>query len=54
MNRHLRGTQIARVVAGLAGLVAALAGPTNALAASATYTVGTINNLSPSCSGQNA
>ena len=54
MSGRLRGMQIARVVAGLAGLVAALAGPTNALAAGTTSTVGTINNLSPSCSGQNA
>jgi hypothetical protein len=54
MNRRFRGTQIARVVAGLAGLVGALSGPTIALAASATYTIGMINNLSPSCSGQNA
>src|SRR6266853_3508431 len=54
MNRHLRRMQIARIGAGLAGLVAALAGPANALAAGATYTVGTINTLSPSCSGQNA
>ena len=54
MTRPLHVAQIARIVAGLAGLVAALAGPTNALAVSATYTVGTINNLSASCSGQNA
>ena len=54
MNRLLAGTQIVRIVAGLAGLIAALAGPTNALAATATYTAGPIINLSPSCSGQNA
>jgi hypothetical protein len=54
MNGHLPGMQIARIGAGLAGLVAALAGPANALAAGATYTVGTVNNISPSCSGQNA
>ena len=54
MNRRFQGTQIARIVAGLAGLVAGLAVPTNALAASASYTIGAINDVSASCSGQNA
>ncbi len=54
MNIRFQGMQIARIVAGLAGLIAGLAAPTNALAASASYTIGTPYDVSASCSGQNA
>jgi hypothetical protein len=54
MNGRFYGTVVARTVAALACIVAVLAGPTNALAAAAGYTVGTVNDISASCSGQNA
>jgi hypothetical protein len=54
LNCRFQRGQIARIFAGLAGVVATLAAPTIAFAASATYTVGTINDISASCSGQNA
>ena len=54
MKGHIRARRVCFAAVAAAGLAVTLVGPSPALAAGVTYTVGPIRDVSASCSGQNA